>query len=269
MFSHWNFATPCARSSMVFRRAAAVAFSLGVLGCQAGNEEGDAKVSRGLVSQYASFARLSSEYLELEPAEEDERPSDSGVPRIQGGVQAALSLGSIGMNAMGILSPAVDESATVITVGGRQGRGPRSSGIGEGCECEDDRCKFVDCKTGGGGTLNGTFSWTKTTMKCDYELVFSGTKDSEEFHYHHVECDLTYGEATIEGELSSKGSYKATVQDKLYNTDWDLDMDFQGVELDDYGRPKKGKVDVEASVVSHTYGDRLSGARVVDFEEES
>lgn len=242
--------------------AGTLALAMSSMGCQSGRAQADAKVSSGLVSQYAGFAQLSSRFLELDPP--SERPENFA----HGGVQAALSMGSVGVNAMGILSLPKDEATSVTLDLHRQGPLPRSSSSEDGCVCDDHGCKFVDCKAPGGGTLNGSFSWTKDSMTCDYEFIISGSKGSDAFHYHRVECDLRYGESSIEGELSSKGAYKGEYKDKQYHSDWDLHIEFQAVELDDYGRPNKGKAQVDATVTSHTYDETLNGAELVDFGDE-
>lgn len=234
----------------------AVMLAVSLLGCGNTSSSQDAGVSRTIVAQHASFALISSRYLELD------------VPVEQRGIQAAIAMSSIGTNAMGVLSLPDRESKGFTTVLDRRMRERVEERQNSGCACTDDSCEFTDCEAAGGLLLNGRFSWTEDSMTCDFEVAMASENSEERHHRHRLKCDLQYGEVSVSGQLSTKGSYRGTYQGNEIHTEWDLNMELRDVRVDEYGFTKSGQVELDAVVSLHSQGEMLRASTTVDFADK-
>ena len=79
------------------------------------------------------------------------------------GQSAALSLLAVGLGAFTIVTPDNGKEATAIPRGGE-----RHDGHGV-CECGANSCTFHGCDVGG-FAIEGTISWSDTTLDCDYSI---------------------------------------------------------------------------------------------------
>ena len=160
------------------------------------------------------------------------------------GEGGAVELADVGTSAVNIvLIPESQKSAAV------------SPKQGTGCDCTENSCAFTDCSTGGGLVLNGTISWTETSLDCDY--MVSGNQAGTTYSFT-IFCDLDFTPTSLDGQLSTSG----TVDMAGAASAWDTDLTFNNITYVG-GQPVGGSIDVTASVTVN--GQTYTSTETVSF----
>lgn len=177
------------------------------------------------------------------------------------GPGAAFALASVGSAAFGI----VTQGGT--TTGQSVGTAQQKLTTGT-CDCTGTSCNFVDCGTddpGAAWTINGTLSWDAGTVNCD--LSITGDVQGLTYSIHEM-CALTVTPTSIDGTLSTDGSYDMTgmAGGGGYNTksEWNATVTFNDVQYGAGGCPTSGSVDVSSTVT--VSGSEFSGSGSVTFD---
>ncbi|TPV96918.1 MAG: hypothetical protein B7733_02295 [Myxococcales bacterium FL481] len=152
------------------------------------------------------------------------------------GQLAAFQMLAVGTSAMSFITPGQERAALLPRPTGRSG--------GEGCSCSENSCTFTDCGDGTGFVVDGSISWTETSLDCDYNV--SGGAAGQTYSFS-VACDLDYTESSIDGTLETAGEVAINANGQNVSSSWDTSLTYNDLQFM-AGQPTSGSVEIDSSV---------------------
>jgi len=130
------------------------------------------------------------------------------------------------------------------------------------CDCNETSCTFTNCSYGYSGsswTMNGTMSWTATTILCD--MTYAGDFQGQSYTMD-LDCNITMTDTSIDGTLNSTGSYDNT-QFGISGS-WSTDSTYNNVTFNNSSCPTSGSIDIDASQTAAGQSYSYSGTVTFD-----
>ena len=181
------------------------------------------------------------------------------------GPGAALALASVGTSAAAVVTPSGGQTQSIPLTDSSFGTA-RSAACEEQCEGDETSgsCTFSGCTLEGSGYswgIEGSISWTASTLDCD--LGYTGDLQGLTWTVN-INCDLDYTATSLDGTVTSDGSYTGAVSGQNIDLTWDSSVTYNAVTFPEAGScPSSGSVDVDASVTSN--GASYEGSGSVSF----
>ncbi len=130
---------------------------------------------------------------------------------------------------------------------------------GDGCDCGANSCNFVNCDNGSGSILNGTISWTTTTLDCNYTVAGNQAGFAYSFS---IFADLDFTANSIDGVLTTAGDSTTDDGGTPFIVSWNSEITFNNVTFT-LGSPTGGTITVVATVTAG--GETFNGSGTVTF----
>lgn len=169
------------------------------------------------------------------------------------GQSGAFAMMGVGTAALGLVVPEGGQSIE---------RPPHEPDVayaaqqGTGCECTANSCTFTACGNGTGLTIEGSISWTETSLDCDYTV--SGDQGGSTYDFS-IFCDIDYTQTSIDGVIETAGRVDVPAAGANGTSSWDTSMTFDQVTFAN-GQPTGGSIEMSASVTAGGETYRASGS---------